>query len=141
MGRVINPENAGKRRNQLSKSILLAIRELMRQSEPNPLSRDLAAYIALAAQEIGQTVDLSVQAWEKRGYWVKADHFRLDWEWADALGRAMEQALRREDWPEIAMTAVKIAQKLSKVKVAERNRIGSPWIGAWESLQHSVKVS
>ena len=135
MSRVIHSDSAGKRRNQLSKAIVLAIRELMKQSEPNPLSRDLAAFIALAAQEIAQTVDVSVQAWEKRGYWVKADRFRLDWEWAEALGKAMEQAVRGDDWPQVALNAVKIAQKLSKVKVAEKNRIGAPWIGAWKSLQ------
>jgi hypothetical protein len=135
MSRVIHSDSAGKRRNQLSKAIVLAIRELMKQTEPNSLSRDLAAFIALAAQEIAQTVDVSVQAWEKRGYWVKADRFRLDWEWAEALGKAMEQAVRGDDWPQVALTAVKIAQKLSKVKVAEKNRIGAPWIGAWKSLQ------
>lgn len=134
MSRVINPESAGKQRTQLSKAIVLAIRELMKQTEPNSLSRDLAAYIAQSAQQIGQTVDASVTAWEKRGYWVKADRFRLEWEWAAFLGKAMEDALRGDDWTQVAMTAVKIAQKLSKVKVAERNRIGTPWIGAYNHL-------
>ncbi len=134
MGRVINPESAGKRRTHLSKAIVLAIRELVKQTEPGPLSRDLAAYIARSAQEIGQTVDVSVTAWEKRGYWVKADRFRMDWEWAEILGKEMEKALKGEDWPQVALTAVKIAQKLSKVKVAERNRIGAPWVGAYNAF-------
>lgn len=134
MSRVINPESAGKRRAQLSKAIVLAIRELMKQSEPGPLTRDLAAFIAQSAQEIGETVEVSVAAWEKRGYWVKADRFRMDWEWAENLGKMMEDALRGEDWPRVAMTAVKIAQKLSKVKVAERNRIGAPWVGAYNTF-------
>ena len=49
---MINPEGAGKERNRLVKSIVLAMRELMRQSEPDEHSRDLAAYIALALLEI-----------------------------------------------------------------------------------------
>ncbi len=135
MGRVINTDSAGKRRTQLSKAIVLAIRELMKQTEPNPLSRDLAAFIALACLEIGGTVNTSVQAWEKRGYWVKADRFRLDWEWAEAKGQAMKIAVGNEDWSNVAMVAVQIAQKLSKVTVSIRNRIGTPWVGAWKSLK------
>ncbi len=135
MSRVINTESAGKQRTQLTKAIVLAIRELMKQSEPGLPSRDLAAYIARSAREIGQTVDVSVQAWEKRGYWLKADRFRMDWEWADVLGRKMEQALRNDDWTQVALVAVQIAQKLGKVKVPARNRIGAPWEGAWKTLQ------
>ncbi len=134
MSRVINTESAGKHRTQLTKAIVLAICELMKQSEPGSLSRDLAAFISQAAREIGQTVDVSVQAWEKRGYWVKADRFRMDWEWADVLGRKMEQAVKNDDWTQVARIAVQIAQKLGKVKVPARNRIGAPWEGAWKSL-------
>ncbi len=134
MSRVIDTESAGKKRAQLSKAILLAIRELMKQPEPGELSQDLAAFIALSAQEISRTVDMSVQAWEKRGYWVKADRFRLEWEWADFLGKSMEQAVKQEDWSQIAMISVKIAQKLNKVKVPVKNRIGTPWVGARKSI-------
>ncbi len=134
VGRVINPDSAGKRRTQLSKAIVLAIRELMKQVEPGAVSRDLAAFIAQAALEIAQTVDVSVQAWEKRGYWVKADRFRMDWEWAELLGRAMEQAAKTDDWSQVAVIAVQIAQKLSKVKVSDKNRIGAPWVGASKAL-------
>ena len=44
MGRVINPESAGKDRTRLVKSTVLAMRELMRQTQPDDTSRDLAAY-------------------------------------------------------------------------------------------------
>ncbi len=39
----------------------------------------------LALEEINSNIDKSVEAWEKRGYWVKADKFRLDWEWSGKL--------------------------------------------------------
>ncbi len=133
MGRVINTDSAGKKRTQLSKAIVLAIRELMKQTEPNRQSHDLAAFIALACLEIYKTVNISVEAWEKRGYWVKADRFRLDWEWTEAKGQAMKIAARNEDWANVALVAVQIAQKLSKVTVPLRNRIGTPWVGAWKS--------
>ena len=81
MGRVINPDSSGKERTKLTKSIVKAIRQLMNQSRPDQITKDLAAFIAIGLQDIYLTVDVSVEAWEKRGYWVKADRFRLDWEW------------------------------------------------------------
>lgn len=137
MGRVINPETAGKERTMLSRSAVLAIRELMRQTETNTQTRDLAAFIALALRGISETIDSSVEAWEKRGYWVKADRFRMDWIWAENLGNAMRQAVLNEDWPTVAMTAAQIAQKLGNVKVPQRHQLGTPWVGAYDRLKRN----
>jgi hypothetical protein len=131
LSRVINPDSARKRRTQLTRAIVLAIRELMKQPEPNAQAHDLAAFMTLALEEIAETIDVSVQAWEKRDYWVKADRFRMEWEWAGELGRAMRTALQSEEWGKIAVTTAKIAQKLNKITIPERNRIGQPWVGAF----------
>ncbi|GIV66231.1 MAG: hypothetical protein AB1457_01425 [Chloroflexota bacterium] len=134
MSRIINPESAGKQRNQLTKGVVLAIRELMKQEQADETTRDLAAFIGLALTEIGETIDVSVQAWEKRGYWVKAERFRIEWDWVNQLGRAVLEALNDEDWNQLALLSVRIAQKLQKIQVAERNRLGTPWKGAWQRL-------
>ncbi len=134
MSRLINPESAGKQRTQLTKGVVLAIRELMKQEKVDENARDLAAFIGMALIEIGETIDVSVQAWEKRGYWVKVERFRMEWEWVNHLGRAMLEALKCEDWNQVALLSVRIAQKFQKVQIAERNRIGTPWTGAWQRL-------
>ncbi len=67
MSRVINPDSAGKQRTRLSKSIVLALRQLARQSDTGGETRDLAAFIAVALEAISQGIDASVAAWEKRG--------------------------------------------------------------------------
>ena len=134
MSRVINPEGTGKERTQLSRSVVLALRELAKQPEINQNTRDLAAYIALALQAIAKTIDSSVEAWEKRGYWLKADRFRLDWAWAERLGKQMQQALLNDDWQTVALTAGQVAEKLHTVEVPQRHRLGAPWVGAWERL-------
>lgn len=139
MSRIINPENAGKQRTHLTKGVVLAIRELMKQAQADENTRDLAAFIGLALIEIGETIDVSVQAWEKRGYWVKAERFRMDWEWVQQLGQAMLDALKAEDWNQVALLSVRIAQKLQKIQVGERNRIGTPWKGAWQRLLQTQK--
>lgn len=135
MSRVINTQSVGKERTQLTRTIVLALRELMRQTETNDLTRDLAAYIALALEEIFKTIDISVSAWEKRGYWVKADRFRMEWIWSETLGRNMRQAVINSDWPAVAMTSAQIAEKLHGVEVPKRHKLGTPWVGAWKKLQ------
>ena len=135
MSRIINPEGAGKERNRLVKSIVLSMRELMRQSEPNTYSRDLASYIALALLEISKTVETSVVAWEKKGYWVKADRFRMDWIWSERMGGQLKQAVLNDDWASIAMVVAHLGEKMNNVDVPVRHRLGTPWVGAWEQLK------
>ncbi|MBN1304358.1 MAG: hypothetical protein JXA13_07970 [Anaerolineales bacterium] len=135
MGRVINPESAGKERTRLSKAIVLAVRELAKKSEPDFEAHDLAAFIALALETISKGIDASVLAWEKRDYWVKADKFRMEWRWSGESAEAMKKALWSEDWAQVALTSAFIAQKFSKIKVSEKHRMGKPWTGAWKELK------
>ncbi|NLG71029.1 MAG: hypothetical protein GX495_03145 [Chloroflexi bacterium] len=137
MGRVINTENAGKERTQLTRAVVLALRELMRQTETNRETQDLAAFIVLALENIAATIDSSVEAWEKRGYWLKADRFRMDWAWTEKLSKNMRQALLAGDWPMVAVTAAQVAEKLKDVDVPQRHRLGTPWVGAWAKLHES----
>ena len=139
MGRVINPESAGKQRTQLIRSVVLALRELVKKPDVDDETRDLAAYIALALASVYRTIDISVSAWEKRGYWVKADRFRMDWIWTESLGIALQNALVLNDWPSVAMISAQIMQKLKNVKVPQRHRLGTPWVGAWERLQSGMQ--
>ena len=134
MSRVINPDSAGKERTRLTKAIVLTIRELAKQSEPGDAARDMAAFIALALNTIADGIDISVAAWEKRDYWVKADRFRMEWAWAGQMGEKMKTAVLEDDWANVAMLSAQIAQKLHKVKVSERHRMGTPWVGAWKEL-------
>jgi hypothetical protein len=134
MGRVINPESAGKDRTRLTKAIVISIRELAQQAAPSAESRDMAAFVALALEEIAAGIDISVLAWEKRGYWVKADRFRLDWLWAGHYAPKMREAVLADDWATIAAAMAQTAQKLSKVQVAANHRLGMPWVGAYNVL-------
>lgn len=134
MSRVINPESAGKDRTRLSRGIVLAIRELAKQTDVNDEARDLAAFISLALKTIYEGLDISVQAWEKRGYWVKADRFRMDWMWTGQYADKIKVAIFTDDWGTIAMTIPFIAQKFNKIEVSENHRLGKPWAGAFKQL-------
>lgn len=134
MSRVINPESAGKERTQLSKAIVLAVRELAKQKDVTNEARDLAAFIALALKNISEGIDVSVAAWEKRGYWVKADRFRMDWVWTGQVADKMKVAIFTNDWGTIAMLMPQIAQKFNKIEVSDHHRLGKPWVGAFKQL-------
>jgi hypothetical protein len=135
LGRYINPDGVGKERTRLCKEVVLSLRELMKQTEPDDTSRDLAAFIALALEQIYQTVESSVGAWEKKGYWVKADRFRLEWEWSHSMAERMQKGVLGEDWGTVAMTAAQVAQRLMKIEVPVRHKLGTPWIGARAKLK------
>ena len=135
MARVINLNNVGTERKRLTKSVVIALRELMKQQSPDSSTFDLAAYISLALHAIFKTVDQSVTAWEKRGYWLKADRFRLQWEWAEGESIEMKNALLTEDWATVALVSARVAEKLNAVEVSKRHRLGTPWVGAWDRLK------
>ena len=134
MSRVINPDSTGKQRTQLSKAIVLAVRELARQSDVTDQTRDLAAFIAIALQIISDGIDVSVTAWEKRDYWIKADKFRMEWAWAGQIAEKMRASVLSEDWTSVAVLSAQIAQKLAKVQVSENHRLGKPWVGSFKQL-------
>lgn len=137
MSRVINSESAGKDRTRLTKIVVIAIRELLRQKEPSDLSRDLIACILLSLDGIYDTVDASVEAWEKRGYWLKADRFRMDWQWTKLLADQMRPLVLTENYGELIPLMVQVLQALESVKVSENHRLGTPWTGAWNELMRS----
>jgi hypothetical protein len=134
LSRVINPESAGKERTQLTKAIVLAVRELAKQAEVTNEAKDLAAFIALALKSISEGIDISVAAWEKRDYWIKADKFRMEWMWTGQVADKMKVAIFTDDWGTIAMLMPQIAQKFSKIMVSDNHRLGKPWVGAYQQL-------
>jgi hypothetical protein len=113
----------------------VALREMASQSTDSAATRDLAAFIVLTLEAVADTVERSVAPWEKRGYWLKADRFRLDWDWPARLATELSAALVADEWGEIARICAQIAGKLSGEKVPQRHRVGTPWVGAWDKFQ------
>ncbi len=107
----------------------------MRQTQTDQHTRDLAAFIALSLEAIFETIDASVTAWEKRGYWLKADRFRMEWTWCESQGRKMRKAVLTEDWPSVAQSAAQVAERLKDIDVPQRHRLGEPWVGAYDKLR------
>jgi hypothetical protein len=132
---VIHTERAGKERNRLARSVVNALRQLGRQEQVDEQTRDLAAYIALSLEGIFATIDPTVEAWEKRGYWVKADRYRMEWLWTEKFGQQMGQAVLAEDWGSVALLVAEIAGKMEKFKEMRLKKGSEPWLGAWSRLK------
>jgi hypothetical protein len=134
LSRIINVESVGKQRNRYTKEVVLSIRELMQQGEVNDQTRDLAAFIAIRLQAIFETIERTVAPWEKRDYWVKADRFRMEWAWSGQYADELQQAVIEDDWGAVATIVANTAEKLKKVEVSKRHRLGEPWHGSWQAL-------
>lgn len=139
MSRVIRIEGVGKTRSQLMRATALALRELAGRSRPDETTRDLVAFIIITLEQIDHTVEETVIAWEKRGYWIKADRFRLEWNWTIKISQDLHQALLIEDWEKIGSTSMELASRLNSVKLPKRNSLGTPWVGAWDRLNARQK--
>jgi hypothetical protein len=81
-------------RNQRLRQILFALKWLESNSTvSSELIFDVAAYISISLTDIFNTIDISVTAWEKKGYWVKADKFRMDWLWTINYSEKLRDAI------------------------------------------------
>lgn len=133
MGNLINPDNAGKRRDRYVKAIVLAMRELVGKKKVDDEARDLTAFIVLTLKQIDATVDETCVAWEKRDYWIKADRFRSDWFWTKAAATKVEQAVAENKWQLVPAAVQNMAKHLQDVALPKRDW-GAPWVGAYALL-------
>ena len=139
MTRLIKTESGTTLRNKLLKSIIITIRELGKQSEVDSDTKDMIAFIIISLQEITDTIEEAVVAWEKRDYWVKADRFRLDWEWAIISSNGLYQALLGDDWASISSLIPIIAGKCRNIKLTSKSSSMKIWVGAYDNLMKSNK--
>ena len=131
----INKDTTGKERTQQVRNILLAIRELNQSMEVNMATKDLIAYIAINLQAIYDGIDLSVQAWEKRGYWVKADKFRLEWMWTVNTANKITKALLSENYAEVIGALPTIFEKLGSTTLPKSAKLSDAVAGSYEKLK------
>jgi len=136
---IIKTSTPGKERAQLSKAIVITIRNFMRQDSPDDETNDMIAFIVLALDEIAAGIDKSVAAWEKRGYWVKADKYRLEWQWAGDMSKKLQRAFEDKDWAAIAGYLLETMENFSNIKVSNRHRMGKPWENAFANYDKLIQ--
>ena len=140
MSRLVNPDGVGKQRDRLMKAVALSLRALAGRQQIDAETRDLVAFMALALNEIHETIDVTCLAWEKRDYWLKADTFRRDWAWAGRLADKLERVVLGDQWQDLPPLMVELSKPLHKVVLPKRNTLGTPWVGALAKLQQERAV-
>lgn len=133
MSRVVRAVRAGQQRRDLLRVIAAAIRAVaMAESAER---RDLLAFIVLALGRLLESVEATAEAWERRGYWVKADRFRLEWKWVVTLLNEMTECLGRHDWAGAVAALGSASDRLRGFQVGADELAARPWSGAWEAWQ------
>jgi len=134
VARVFRTQTLAQQRRRLLQMLAQTVRALAQHAQPDDQARDMVAFLILTLDEIAATVETTTAAWEKRDYWLKADQFRLAWEWAARFARDLERALQVEDWDAITQVVAALAPHLSDVSLPKRPRWGrEPWRGAWQA--------
>ncbi len=142
MSRVINPNQPGKLRKQLLRAVAAARAAYVgsRPEQRDPAAavsleaRDQVAFVILSLRQIEATVLRTVEAWEKRDYWLKADRFRLEWAWAGQCAQQLELALAAGEPEEVDKAMEGLARHLAEVPPLQKYLRLEPWRGAWRLL-------
>ncbi|HDQ71753.1 MAG TPA: hypothetical protein ENN19_06605 [Chloroflexi bacterium] len=134
MSRVIATRSPGKIRNQHRRTIAEAVRRLSQKAQIDQESKDLAALIVFCLQGMSDTVDQTIEAWEKRDYWLKAERFREEWRWIDPVTDQLSTIIHQGQWEELPAVLASMMPHFSDVKIRKMTRKSSLWQGAFDKF-------
>lgn len=134
MARVINTNSPGKRRNAHMRTIAEILRHLSQQQEADQQTRDMTAMLVYCLRGIDETVEESIRAWEKRGYWKKADDFQQKWWWSSLMADAIAKLLRDGSWDKLPETMIKLYPHFANIQINKLTRNPADWEGAYSRL-------
>jgi hypothetical protein len=133
--RIIATESVGQQRHKLRRTIAEALRRLATKQTFDQESLDLAALIVFSLRRLEEGIEQTTTAWEKRDYYLKADRFRLEWDWLNDTAYNLETALllgNHDRVPEILAT---LFPKFADITIARYTRSPKLWEGCYQRLQ------
>lgn len=141
MGRVINTNNPGKRRDAAMRTIAEILRRLGQTGgEINDDVRDMVAMMVISLREIDETIVETIEAWEKRGYWQKADKFQTEWMWAESAANRLKKIILEDNWAALPEAMLKMLPKVAHIEINKMMRDPQEWDGAYERLLKELKA-
>lgn len=141
MGRVINPDSAGKQRSQAMRTIAELLRHLGQKPGMDDEAKDMVAALIFSLREIDEGIESSAEAWEKRDYWKKADELRLRWGWAGRMADELQALVFAGLWSELPTAFVKLFPHVSDITVTKLMRKESDWLGSYNRLMRERQPS
>jgi hypothetical protein len=110
------------------------LRRLAAKGQVDEETKDMAAAMVFIFRDIDAGVDVSAMAWEKRDYWLKADRFRIEWEWAKQAATDMEDVIRNEAWDLLPRLMMDLFPHFADIKIKKLTRKPDLWHGAYQQL-------
>ncbi|MYD08928.1 MAG: hypothetical protein F4X02_02695 [Chloroflexi bacterium] len=123
------------------RTIAEILRRLSQEQEISEASKDMVAMLVFCLRGIDSTVEESMVAWEKRGYWKKSDEFQQKWWWASRLSKSLETLLRNEDWEKLPEAMMQLYGYVADLKVNRLTRDPDAWRGAYQKLVAEKRAS
>lgn len=134
MGRVINTDSTGKRRNQNMRTAAEILRRLSQKTAVDDDVKDMVAMLVYCFREIDEGIDQSAAAWEKRDYWMKADELRIRWGWAGGAADELQAMIYKGEWQRLPEIIVKLFSRFSDFTITKFTRKETLWKGCYKRL-------
>ena len=134
MSRVINLNSPAKTRNRNMRTIAEILRRMSTKSSIDDETKDMTATLVFLMREIHAGVMVSVEAWEKRGYWMKADRFIREWEWTSEVAHNLEDVLRNSAWDLLPRLLAGLYPHTADIELKKLTRPPSLWNGGYQRL-------
>ncbi|HET6446550.1 MAG TPA: hypothetical protein VFI27_18420 [candidate division Zixibacteria bacterium] len=134
MSRIINLNSPGKIRSQNQRTIAEILRRMSTKASLDDESKDMSAALVFLLREIYAGVIGSIEAWEKRGYWMKADRFMRDWEWTNETASNLEDVIRNDAWDLLPQLLAEMIPHSAGIELKRLTRPPSAWNGAHRKL-------
>ena len=132
MSRVISIKAPGKIRNQHRRTIAEALRRLSQKRQLDDETKDLTALIVSCLHSMADTVDQTIDAWEKRDYWMKAERFREQWRWLEPTADELSTTIYEGRWNHLPAVLAGLMPHFADIKVKQMTRKPALWQGAYE---------
>lgn len=134
MSRIINLNSPGKIRSHHQRTIAEILRHIGDKPAIDDEAKDMTATLVFSLREIYATVDQSATAWEKRGYWMKADRFLREWLWAAEMAANVEDVVRNDAWDLLPQLLGQLLPHTSDIQIKVSTRAPATWQGAYRRL-------
>ncbi|MGV8027268.1 MAG: hypothetical protein AB2L18_11990 [Anaerolineaceae bacterium] len=139
MAPVINRNNYSNQRSSYLRFISTALVSLEKIKTVNEELKDICVFIYLTLLEIQKSVQSTIQPWEKRGYWVKADQFRAEWKWVDPVLNSMTKKIEAQEWKAFLIDCETMKEICRDYPPYQRLQVQNPWEGAWKKWERMKK--
>ena len=139
MSQVINRNNYSSQRSSYLRFISTALEQYDNKKTTIEEKRDITVFILLTLLEIQKSIQKTIQPWEKRGYWVKADQFRAEWQWVDLVCNDLQKKIRQQEWSALNSELNVLRKACLDSPPYQRLQVKDPWKGSWQKWQKIQK--